>query len=104
MYKRQPATLAAVEKAWSKMHPDQLYEYTFLDEHIASFYETEALMLKPVSYTHLDVYKRQNITVLTRTNVSDYGQIIILKQKHILLIINILNIQQVAGKLFAQQK
>ena len=41
-----PATMAAIEKTWSKLHPDQLYEYEFLDEHIASFYATEALMLK----------------------------------------------------------
>ncbi len=41
-----PATLAAIQKVWTKMHPEQIYEYTFLDEHIASFYETEALMLK----------------------------------------------------------
>jgi putative ABC transport system permease protein len=39
-------TLAALEKTWSSMHPDQVYEYQFLDEQIANFYETEDLMLK----------------------------------------------------------
>ncbi|MGV3560402.1 ABC transporter permease [Larkinella arboricola] len=39
-------TLAALEKTWSDLHPDQLYEYEFLDEHIANFYKTEDLMLR----------------------------------------------------------
>ncbi|MFD1140442.1 ABC transporter permease [Larkinella insperata] len=39
-------TLAALEKTWSELHPDQLYEYEFLDEHIANFYKAEDLMLK----------------------------------------------------------
>jgi putative ABC transport system permease protein len=39
-------TLAALDKTWSQVHPDQIYEYQFLDEHIARFYETESLMLK----------------------------------------------------------
>ncbi len=39
-------TLAAIEKTWSEMHPDQIFAYQFLDEQIAKFYETEALMLK----------------------------------------------------------
>ena len=38
-------TLSAIEKIWSDMHPDHIYEHQFLDEHIASFYETEELML-----------------------------------------------------------
>jgi putative ABC transport system permease protein len=38
--------LPALESTWSKMHPNEIYEYSFLDEDIASFYETEALMLK----------------------------------------------------------
>jgi ABC-type antimicrobial peptide transport system permease subunit len=41
-------TLAAVEKAWLQQHPDQLFEYQFLDESIARFYETEDRMLKLV--------------------------------------------------------
>lgn len=39
-------TLAGLEKIWTKQHPDQIYEYQFLDESIAEFYETESLMLK----------------------------------------------------------
>ncbi len=39
-------TLAAVEKIWTKAHPDQIYEHQFLDERIARFYETESIMLK----------------------------------------------------------
>ena len=39
-------TMAALEKTWKESHPGQLYEYEFLDDDIASFYETEALMLK----------------------------------------------------------
>jgi ABC-type antimicrobial peptide transport system permease subunit len=38
--------LAQLEKTWSRMHPDKIYEYKFLDEEIASFYESEELMLK----------------------------------------------------------
>jgi putative ABC transport system permease protein len=41
-------TLPALEKIWSTTYPDQLYEYEFLDESIAHFYETEELMLKLV--------------------------------------------------------
>ncbi|GAB3698881.1 ABC transporter permease [Spirosoma flavus] len=39
-------TLAALDKTWSEMHPDQVYSYEFLDDQIAEFYETESLMLK----------------------------------------------------------
>jgi putative ABC transport system permease protein len=38
-------TLANLEKTWSAMHPDKIYEHQFLDEQIAKFYETEELML-----------------------------------------------------------
>ena len=41
-----PATLAAIEETWSKVHPDQIYEHEFLDEQIASFYQAEAMNLK----------------------------------------------------------
>lgn len=40
-----PATLAAIEKHWSAMYPEKIYEYHFLDDNIASFYETEQTML-----------------------------------------------------------
>ncbi len=39
-------TMAAIEKTWKENHPGQLYSYEFLDDDIASFYETETLMLK----------------------------------------------------------
>jgi putative ABC transport system permease protein len=41
-----PATMAAIEKLWTKLHPDEIYEYEFLDDHIATFYETDTLMLR----------------------------------------------------------
>ena len=41
-------TLAALEKTWSNMSPNNIYEAKFLDESIAAFYETEDLMLKLV--------------------------------------------------------
>ena len=39
-------TLDAIEKTWSQQHPDQIYEYQFLDASIAEFYETESIMMK----------------------------------------------------------
>ncbi len=41
-------TTAALEKAWSEMNPNNIYESKFLDASIAAFYETEDLMLKLV--------------------------------------------------------
>ncbi len=40
------STLAAIEKAWSAMYPEQIYNYQFLDEQTAEFYETEQSILK----------------------------------------------------------
>lgn len=34
-------TLSAIEKAWSSVYPNQLFENNFLDEHIASLYKNE---------------------------------------------------------------
>jgi putative ABC transport system permease protein len=45
--------LLALEKEWSNLHPDKLYEYQFLDERIAAFYETEDTMLKLVQFFSL---------------------------------------------------
>jgi putative ABC transport system permease protein len=39
------ATMASLEKIWSRHHPEKLYEYEFVDQDIAGFYETEILML-----------------------------------------------------------
>lgn len=39
------AILAAIEDKWSVMHPDQLFEYEFLDDSIAQFYASEETSL-----------------------------------------------------------
>ena len=36
-----PATMKAVEKIWSDVYPDFVFEYQFLDEKIANFYKDE---------------------------------------------------------------
>ena len=41
--------LPGLEKKWGSVHPDKIYEYQFLDESIANFYETEETMLKLIS-------------------------------------------------------
>lgn len=37
--------LPAIEKAWNEVYPNQVYDYQFLDEHIAELYNTEETML-----------------------------------------------------------
>jgi ABC-type antimicrobial peptide transport system permease subunit len=39
-------TLAALERTWSAMYPEQLYQYEFLDQQTARFYEAEQHMLQ----------------------------------------------------------
>ncbi|HYI76990.1 MAG TPA: FtsX-like permease family protein, partial [Chryseolinea sp.] len=39
-------TLRALENTWSSMYPELLYEYDFLDQQTAEFYEAEQTMLK----------------------------------------------------------
>lgn len=39
-------TLASLEKVWSELHPDQVFEYQFLEEQIAELYLTETFMLR----------------------------------------------------------
>jgi predicted permease len=45
---RMQETLKAVEKEWSAIYPEQIYEHRFLDDDIKEFYETEATMLNLV--------------------------------------------------------
>lgn len=35
------ATIARIGKVWSALYPDQLFEYEFIDDHIAGFYRQE---------------------------------------------------------------
>ncbi|MEO6722842.1 MAG: ABC transporter permease [Ferruginibacter sp.] len=46
---KMKSILPALEKNWGSIHPDKIYEYQFLDERIAKFYETEETMLKLIS-------------------------------------------------------
>lgn len=39
-------TLTALEKAWSEVYPDYVYEYDFLDDRIAQFYKVDNMMLQ----------------------------------------------------------
>lgn len=41
-----PQTLAALDKTWSQQYPEKIFEYTFLDEQIEEFYQTEDMMLR----------------------------------------------------------
>lgn len=41
-------TMAGIEKTWTGFYPDLVYEYEFLDESIARFYEAEQTILKLV--------------------------------------------------------
>jgi ABC-type antimicrobial peptide transport system permease subunit len=41
-------TIAEIEKIWLSQHPDQLFEYDFLDDQIAQFYQAEETILKSV--------------------------------------------------------
>ncbi len=40
------SALPAIEKIWTQQNPDQIFEYNFLDESIAQFYQDEDTMLK----------------------------------------------------------
>ncbi len=44
--KNTRATLAALEKSWTTMFPEQFYEYDFMDARIADFYEQEAILMQ----------------------------------------------------------
>jgi putative ABC transport system permease protein len=38
-------TLASLDKAWNAMYPEHLYEFHFVDDEIAKFYETEETLM-----------------------------------------------------------
>lgn len=40
--------LPALEKVWLEQHPDQIFHYEFLDDHIALFYEAEEITMKAI--------------------------------------------------------
>ena len=42
------STLRALEKTWSSMYPELIYEYDFLDQQTAEFYEAEQTMLQMI--------------------------------------------------------
>ena len=39
------ATIANIKKAWEKTFPKEFYSYSFLDDHIAQFYDSESRLL-----------------------------------------------------------
>jgi predicted permease len=41
-------TLAALENAWTEMYPELMYDFDFLDQVTAQFYQTEETMLKMI--------------------------------------------------------
>lgn len=43
---RRETTLAALERAWTEVFPDNLYNATFLDESVAAFYEREQVVAR----------------------------------------------------------
>jgi putative ABC transport system permease protein len=44
-----PRTMKQVEQVYNEIYPDRLYEYQFLDDSIASFYEAESLLFKLIT-------------------------------------------------------
>jgi ABC-type antimicrobial peptide transport system permease subunit len=44
------SVLATLEKAWTDQYPDQIFEYHFLDDTIARFYETEDRFIKLIQF------------------------------------------------------
>ncbi|GAB3916270.1 ABC transporter permease [Larkinella terrae] len=42
-------TVQRIRNAWEKVFPDEVFEYEFLDDQMARFYETEQLMLRLVN-------------------------------------------------------
>jgi putative ABC transport system permease protein len=49
--------LKAIESAWSKMHPERIFEFKFLDEEIASFYDQEETLFSLVKvFTSIAIF------------------------------------------------
>lgn len=44
------ATLEEIQQLWEEQHPDKLFEYSFLDDNIARFYEAEDTLLKGIQF------------------------------------------------------
>ncbi|RAK02818.1 putative ABC transport system permease protein [Larkinella arboricola] len=42
-------TVQRIQKIWEKVYPDEVFEYEFLDEQLAKFYETESLLFRLVN-------------------------------------------------------
>lgn len=42
------STIAALEKTWSSIHPEQIFTYTYVTDQTARFYQTEEMTLKMV--------------------------------------------------------
>ena len=42
-------TVSYIRQTWQKLYPDEVFEYQFLDEQIASFYETETLTTRLIN-------------------------------------------------------
>ncbi|HSF54419.1 MAG TPA: ABC transporter permease [Algoriphagus sp.] len=44
------ATLEEIQALWEEQYPDKMFEYSFLDEEIAKFYEAEDTLLKGIQF------------------------------------------------------
>ncbi|MES2732953.1 MAG: ABC transporter permease [Bacteroidota bacterium] len=50
-------TIKALEKIWNNTYPDNVFEYKFLDEHIAEFYAMDEVMLKLIrSFSFIAIF------------------------------------------------
>ena len=43
-------TLVSIEEIWKEMYPEDIYEYEFLDERIARFYEIDIIMFRLITF------------------------------------------------------
>ena len=42
-------TIQGIRQVWQKLYPNEVFEYTYLDEQLAKFYETESLVFRLVN-------------------------------------------------------